>query len=159
MDTKFKDRQQFNDKIVFAFLFLALVGTFIGFLKTLWMGELTLTLALIYTGVALVLGGWFWWLRRLELKVSINDRRIKFKMSPFHQKSKRINWDEVASCKVVKTPLAAQWHGSNLHLLDEHWFSLSGRNGLSLLTRDGQSYFIGCKDVDGLAHFLRKLAS
>lgn len=156
MDSKFKDRQHFNDRVVFAFICLAILATFGGLVKTLWTGEATLMTSLIYLGVILALGGWLWWLRHLELKVSIDRKRIKYKMAPWHSKSKRIAWKEVASCKVVKTPLAAQWHGSNIHFCRENWFSLSGRNGLSLLTRDGEQYFIGCRDVEGLADFLKE---
>ncbi len=159
MDSKFKDKQHFNDTLVFAIIGLAFLATIAGLIKTLWIGDLNLMKSLIYLGVLALLGGWFWWLRRLELKVSINQKRIKYKMAPYHAKSKRISWDEVTSCKVVKTPLVAQWHGSNVHFFREKWFSLSGRNGLSLLTRDGEAYFIGCKDVEGLAKFLAKLRS
>jgi len=157
MESKFKDRQHFNDTLVFAFIGLALLATLGALIKTVWIGEITLLNSLIYLGVMLLLGGWFWWLRRLELKVSINHKRIKYKMAPYHMKSKRIAWKEVTSCQVVKTPLASQWHGSNIRFCKENWFSLSGRNGLSVLTRDGESYFIGCRDVDGLAQFLGKL--
>ncbi len=148
---KFSEKQRFNDKLVFIFLWIGIGGALFGLAKSFINGELTLLSTITYLSIAAGLGFVFWWLKRLQLKISVNDKRIKYKMSPIHNKSQRIAWDEVASCEILRTPLAAQWHGSNIRYGGESWFSLTGRNGLSIETKDGRRFFIGCRNVDELA--------
>jgi len=148
---KFSEKQRFNDKLVFIFLMLGIGGALLGLVKSFANGDATLLNTIAYLSIASGLGLLFWWLKRLRLKISVNDKRIKYKMSPIHNKSQRITWDEVASCEILRTPLAAQWHGSNIRYGGESWFSLTGRNGLSIETKDGRRLFIGCKNVDELA--------
>ncbi|MDA8692940.1 hypothetical protein N9L92_02680, partial [Saprospiraceae bacterium] len=96
-------------------------------------------------------------LRRLKLKVDINDKRIKYKMTPLHSKSHKIKWDEIASCEIIKTSKSAHWHGGNLNH-GELKYSLTGRNGLSILTKEGIRYFIGINDLDSLRDKIRDLS-
>jgi len=148
---KFSEKQRFNDKLVFILLWAGIGGALFGLVKSFINGEATLLSTITYLSIVSGLGFLFWWLRRLQLKISVNNKRIKYKMSPIHNKSQRIAWDEVASCEILRTPLAAQWHGSNIRYGGESWFSLTGRNGLSVETKDGRRFFIGCENVDELA--------
>lgn len=148
---KFNEKQHFNDKLVFILLGAGIGGALFGLVKSFANGEVTLLNTIAYLSIVSGLGLLFWWLKRLKLKVSVSDKRIKYKMSPIHNKSQRIAWDEVASCEILRTPLAAQWHGSNIRYSGESWFSLTGRNGLSIETKDGRRLFIGCRNVDELA--------
>lgn len=146
----FKERQSFDDKIVFIFLGAILIGSVIGLFQSLTSASSNLTNIMAYLTVIALSGFLFWWLKRLKIKVSINDKRIKYKLYPIHKKAQRILWEEVEGCEIVKTPPAAQWLGSNIRFSRESWFSLSGRNGLSIEMKDGKRYFIGCKNVDNL---------
>ncbi len=146
----FKERQHFNDHIVFILLGAGFIGAIYGFIKTIVSQHYSLFDLSVYVGIAALMAISFWGLKRLQLKVSVNEKRIKYKLFPIHKEAQKIRWDEVASCEVVKTPLAAQWHGGNISFGRESLISLTGRNGLSIETKNGKRIFIGCKEVDDL---------
>jgi len=154
---KFKERQQFKDRLLFFLLWAGLAGAVAGLVRSFVVEQAGMGQALGYMLIAVLLGTWLWWLNQLKLKVSVNEKRIKYKLSPLHRKSKKIEWEEVASCKLVKTPRSASWHGSNVHFGNMKWFSLSGKNGMSITTKDGRRVFIGCSDVDQLAETLEEI--
>ena len=147
----FREESSFEDKVIYALLGTGLVGATLGFLTSFY-GEYPATKTAAYFVVVLGLGLSLWILLQLKFKVSISETRIKYKMFPLHYKPQRITWDEIESCEIVKTPYYAQWHGANISY-NQSWFSLTGRNGLSIRTKDGRSLFIGCKDMDGLTKY------
>jgi hypothetical protein len=153
----FQEKQRFNDKLLYGLLGVGVAASLAGFAQSLSGAEVSLSHAAAYLGLILLLGGYGWWLSRLRLKVEVTDRYIKFKMSPFHAKARKIAWEDVVACEVVKTPRAALWHGGNIRFSGEANYSLTGRNGLSIITRDGQHFFIGCRDVDELSASLEAL--
>lgn len=154
---KFKEKQQFNNKPVLVIL------TVIG-LVVIWRGAQFLlqpqpdyTAALFLSLVLAAVGGTIWWLIKVELKVTVNEKGIKFKMSPNHATKRFIAWDEIESCDLVKTSELAQWSGGNITFNHERRVSLSGRNGLAIKTKAGKYYFIGSKDIDRLEETLAKI--
>lgn len=153
-----KEEQRFNDKVVMALLGTGIVGLLYGMVNNLLIEPTNLFKAGMFLTTALALGGWLFWLVRLRLKVKISDKSIKYQMAPFHTTNRKIKWKEVKKCSIVKTPKVAQWHGSNLSYGKESRFTLSGRNGLSITTKDGRKYFIGCRDVDGLQEAMQSFS-
>ncbi len=155
----YKDQQNFTDKLVFLLLAIGLFGGLVGLFYSIWNAHIPIETTMAYLTIAIVSLVWIVWLRMLELKVSINDKRIKFKLYPIHRRSQKIFWDDVESCEIVTSPVGAQWHGSNLQYAREALYSLTGRNGLRILLADGRRYFIGCKDVDLLQKTLSEVQS
>jgi hypothetical protein len=153
-NTIYKEKQSFNDASITVLLGIGILGA----LYAMFAAFIKSTPDYYYIGgcflIAVTLGGIFYILRRLRMKVSISNKRIKYKLSPLHVKSRKIDWEDVASCEVVKTPKVAQWNGSNISFGGEHFFSLCGRNGLSLTTKNGRRYLIGCDNVDELMESL-----
>jgi hypothetical protein len=147
----FKEKQSYHDTVVFAILWVGIGAMIYGVIDSLLSTPPQYYHAAFFGIVGLGLGLRWWWLKKLKLKVAVTKRNIKYRMFPLHQKSRKIPWDEVESCQVYKTPPAARWHGGNMHYANEKWFSLTGRNGLAIETKDGHHYFIGCEDVDRLA--------
>ena len=148
----FKEKQHYHDTVVFAILGLGMAAMLYGVADSLLSGPApNYTHAAFFGAVGLMLGLRLWWLSRLRLKVSVTAKNIKFRLSPLQQRSHKIPWEEVESCQVYKTPPSARWHGTNVHFGSEAWYSLNGRNGLAVETKDGHHYFIGCHDVDRLA--------
>lgn len=156
MEATYKERQYFEGKAVYVLLALGFGSALYGWGQSLFAGTANWQTSASYLLIMATTAALIWWLRRLRLKVSINEKRIKFKMFPYHRQAQRIHWEEVVACELVKTPHLAQWHGSNLHLMGEAWYSLTGRNGLAIETKDGRRLFIGCKDVDKLAETLEQ---
>lgn len=98
----------------------------------------------------MILGGFLWYLMQLRFNLAISEKGIHYKMKPFHDKKQCISWDEVSSCEVVKTPRMAQWHGGNITFNHEKRFTVNGRNGLHVTTKDGQEYFLGSRRLNEL---------
>jgi len=158
-DKVFKEEYSFDDKVLFTLLGAGFVGASWGLLNLFLSEQAASTKTLAYIIIVLILGFLLFALRQLKLKVSINDKRIKYKMFPLHNKSQKIEWEEVESCEIVKSPYFAQWHGGNIQFNHESWYSLTGRNGLSIKTKDGRCLFIGCKNVEKLKQFFAKTFS
>ncbi|MFK8165709.1 MAG: hypothetical protein AB8H12_24890 [Lewinella sp.] len=153
-----KESQRFNDKVVLGILGLGTAAALVGTLNALFVSGEPYFNAFVYFVFALVMGGWMYWLISLRLKVSVSKKSIKYTMStPLNKVSRKIKWKEVQDCTIVKTPKIAQWHGANLTYGAESRFSLSGRSGLSLTTKNGRRYFIGCDNVDELQRAMGKL--
>ncbi len=150
---KFKEKQAYNDKKIMLFLIATITFLLVSLAQSVIQNNWTIMSVLIYLVVVTLIGFQFWRLKKMELTISVNKKRIKFKMFPFHTEAQKIKWEEVQSCEIVKTPFGIQWHGEYSH---EAYFSLTGRNGLALTTKDGERYFIGCQNVDELANFLEK---
>ena len=127
-----------------------MIGALIGLVKVAVYGPRTTIEPIVYLATLLLLGLGLRRLLRLKMKVAVSQKRIKYRLFPIHTDWKSIPWDEVETCEVVRSPRFSQWHGSNIHFGGELWYSLTGRNGLSIKTRDGKWYFIGCKDVEAL---------
>lgn len=154
-----KEKQRYTDKMVFGMLGAGVLLVLAGVCKAAVSDSFNpLHFSLLLT-VAAGLSGWMYWLFRLRLSVKITDKSIKYKMAPLHGSSRKIPWSEVEDCTIVQTPKIGQWHGGNLTYGAESHYSLSGRNGLSVKTRDGRKYFIGCRDVEGLKDALSTFSS
>lgn len=149
--TLHKEKQRFNDKIVLGLLGLGVVAALFGAFNALFVTGEPMLNAFVYLALAVVLGGFMYWLVSLRLQVTVSDKSIKYKLStPLNEVSQKIKWKEVADCRIVKSPQIAEWHGANLSYGSESHVSLAGRNGLEITTKDGQQYFIGCRKVDDL---------
>jgi hypothetical protein len=147
---KFKEQSRYGDRIILGAIALAMLALLVVGVNSMLSTSPDWTYTAVCLAGTAVLGGVFYLLNRARMKVSINDKRIKFKVKPFHQKARRIDWDEVEDCNIVRTNQTEQWNGGNAHRPGEAFISLVGRNGLSIRTKSGRQYFIGCKDVDGL---------
>lgn len=146
----YKEKQRFNDKLVLVMLGLGIVGLLYAAATFFFNEQTSATYALTCLAFAAGLGGILYRLTHLRYKLQVTDKQIKFKLSPAQVATQKIKWAEVDSCEIVKTPKAAQWHGSNLRRPREKYFSLTGRNGMAITTKCGSRYFLGCTDVEAL---------
>jgi hypothetical protein len=107
-----------------------------------------------------VIIGLVWWMRSLlqqRLKTTVTKKKIICELTTGAGHKEKIPLAKIASCAVVKTPLGAQWSGSNLAYGNEKIFSFTGRNGLAIQTRDGHQYFVGSRRVNELAAAIRQV--
>lgn len=151
---KFKEKSRYGDRVIIGAICLAMLALFVLGGKNALSADFDWRYLSVCLATMSLLGGMLYFLRRAQMKVSINKERIKFKVQPFHQKARRIDWEEVEDCQIIRTNEQAQWQGGNIHQPGEIFVSLVGRNGLSIRTKSGRKYFIGCKDVDGLTEAL-----
>jgi hypothetical protein len=154
----FKEKQHFRDIPVLVLLGLMMLATLYGTVKALVEAGGNYGNFIILFVATLSLGVWIWWLTRLRLKVSVSDKKIKYKMSPIHPKKQSIKWEQIENCELVKTPPVAQWSGGNISFNHEQRISVTGRNGLAIKTKEGKHYFIGCHNIEQLKEALDKVA-
>lgn len=113
--------------------------------------------------ILLILGGLTWFLLyrvRMELKVS--EKGLNIRHFPMHPKKLKIKWDEVEDYEFVDESNAAQWSGWGIHFstTGEKYFSLCGRTGMWIHTKNGENIFIGSQKIlelrDRIEQFLKQ---
>ncbi len=154
---KFKETQQYKNKVVPVILGIVGVILIIRGITFLTVKEPNFGSAIFLFIVAVAIGALVWGLTKLKLKVAITEKNVKFKLSPVHLKKHSIPWGEIDQCEIVKTSEAAQWSGGNIAFNHEKRYSLTGRNGLAIKTKQGERFFIGCSDVSELRRTLDEM--
>lgn len=155
--TIFKEKQHYNDKLNIALLAIFFVCAVYGAVKCLIGAEVKILNASILILSAVLFATGIWWLTRIQMGVWISDKKIKYKMKPFHKKKHALRWSDIVEYEVVKTSPSAQLSGGNMSFSREKRFSITGRNGLAIRTKSGDQYFIGCKNVDQLEKIVDRL--
>jgi uncharacterized membrane protein YciS (DUF1049 family) len=151
---KFKETQKYENKYVLIALgTVGLAAVPLG-MYLLLSSEKDVMGAIILFALAFSVGFLIWWLTHLKLKVTVTEKKVKFKLSPLHFKKQAIPWEDIDRCEIIKTPEAAKWSGGNISSLAEKRYSLTGRNGLAIKTKEGEFFFIGCKNIEALRRAL-----
>jgi hypothetical protein len=153
----FKEKQTFQGKdiiVLASAIVLILVITFYQqvFVEQNFSLGSGAALLLLIAGLAV----WIWSLFQRELEVKISNKKIICKQNYWFSRKYKIKLDEIDSCTIVKTPFAAQLHGSNITVGGEKMLSFTGRNGLAIKTNDGQRYFIGSRRVGEMKKAIKK---
>lgn len=100
--------------------------------------------------VLLALGGITWFLLyRVKMEINVSKKGLNLRHYPMHPKKLKIKWDEVDDYEFVDTSDAAQWKGWDVHFstFGEQYYSLCGRTGMRIHTKDGDHIFIGSKKL------------
>lgn len=105
----------------------------------------------------LILLATFSYFASMRLSVKVTDEFISFRYHPFQEKRHKIKWSEVTGYEIVQLSEVAQWNGWNVNFSQEKVFSVNGRNGISIYTKSGESYFVGSKDIEGLRKAVDKV--
>ena len=153
----FKEKQNFRNLEIIGAGVLIIALVLQKFVRELFLAqneayfeELTCIVLVVAIGACL------WYALRFKLATTITKNGIRFKMVPIHSQKRKINWEEIESCQIEKTPVNAQYHGANITFNREKFFSFSGRNGVRVKTKDGRCYFIGSRKPDELKNAIEK---
>ncbi|TXF88161.1 hypothetical protein FUA23_16095 [Neolewinella aurantiaca] len=146
----YQEKQRFHDWFILVLLVLATAGLLYGASSYFWRPETDIVYSIASLLLALGLGYAIYWLTSLRYKLTITDEKIKLKIKGPIASSKKIAWDDIESCTIVKTPSLTKFDRPKVTMTDEKFYSLDGRNGLMIKTKDGSHYFIGVQDVDEL---------
>lgn len=156
----FTEKQRVKSPVILGALITLLAYSLFLFGREIYFNQFTQPIVLFLLGVAIaVFALAIWLVSRIKLKLDVTTKAIHYKMSPLHSKKKKIKWDEVETCKVIESPKGVHMHGSNMKFWYEKKFTLSGRNGLALITKDGDRYFIGTQETSELKKSIRKVLS
>jgi hypothetical protein len=126
-----------------------------GFLAKKNISDSAIAITVMGIAVLAVLGGIFL-ISRTQLKTKVTSKGIKVRLSPFYRSKISIPHSEVASYRMEKTKPFAIRTNKNLNSWFEKRFTLTGRNGISITTTEGDSYFIGSTDPKALHKALKK---
>ncbi len=107
-------------------------------------------------GVIIGLGWWIKTLFQREQKNVVTDKKIICKVDSWYHDKKKIPLEDIQSCSIVQTPAIAQWHGVNIELPREEMWSINGRNGLAIETKNGEQIFIGSSRAQEMAQAIQK---
>lgn len=153
-NTIYQEKVRYHDWFVIVLLALAIAGLLYGASTYFLSPEGTAFYSVVSLFLAGGLGYAIYWLVSLRSKLTITDKKIKFKIKGPIDATKKIAWEDVESCTIVKSPRLGQWDRPKVTMSDEKFLSLSGRNGLMIETTSGEHYFIGCKNIGELQHAL-----
>lgn len=146
----YQEKQRFHDWLIIVLLAFAIIGLLYGASSYLWNPQETFAYSTVSLLLAAGLGYAIYWLTSLRSKLTITDEKIKFKLRGPIEKTKKIAWENIESCTIVKSSVLGKWDRAKVTLVDEKFYSLSGRNGLMIETKTGDYYFIGCTNIGEL---------
>lgn len=150
----YQEKRQFHDWLTIVMLSLAIAGLVYGAASYFWSSESSLFYSIICLLLAGGLAYAIWWLTSLRSYLTVTDKNIKFKLKGPIERSKKIAWKDIVSCKLVEAPKITKFNRPKVTITDERFYSLDGRNGLMIETTAGKHYFIGCQNLQELQEAL-----
>ena len=156
----FKEKQRFGGWEVIALLAFFIIGLTYRFISQHWISPVSDSMSIwTYASFVLPLAAALWYLINLNLSVQVTDKNISAKYAPFRGKRHKIKWEDVEECEFLSFRGPARTSGWNVNYDHEKRFSLSGRRGVHLKTKDGENVFIGAKNLNGLKQAISQVYS
>ncbi len=156
----FKEKQRFSGWEVIALLGFFIVGLTYRFISQHWISPIEEPMPVMtYLVFAIPLAAAVWYLVNLKLSVRMTEKSISVQYSPFGVKKHKIKWEDVEECKILSSNETARTSGWDVNLNREKRFSLTGRSGLHLRTKNGENVIIGAKNLTGLKQAVAQVMS
>ena len=147
----FKEKQRFTGWEIIALLAFFTIGLTYRFVNGQFISPVDEPMPIsTFLVLVLPLVAGFWYLVNLKLSVQVTDKNISVKYAPFGQKKHKIKWKDVEECEILSSNESSRTSGWDVNFDHEKRFSLIGRRGLRLTTKDGDNVFIGARNLDGL---------
>jgi len=144
-----KGKEYWIGAIAVVFL-LSLFGFLEKFKSDNWINWSWLSLAVLAVGSIIFV------ITRIKLKTKVTSKGIDVKLSPFYRSKVKIPHSHVASYRIEETEPFTIKTTRNFNSWFEKKYTLTGRNGVSITTCDGNNYFIGSTDPAALNKALKK---
>lgn len=157
-DRLFEEKQVFKgtDLLIVSTLSMALIS--LAFWQNLsssnWV-ELPMQSIAVFILLLIVVGIWFSSLLRMKQRNVITRKHLICKIKRWQKHKRKVSLNNISQVSIIESSLAAQWGGRNLTYSDEEFWSINGRNGLSISTKDGQQIFIGSQRPHQMAQALK----
>ena len=149
-NTNHQEKERFHDSLIIVLLSFSIISLLYGSASYFWHPQGTFVYSIVSLLLAIGLGYAIYWLTSLRSKLTITNEKIKFRIKGPIEKTKKIAWEDIESCTIVKSSVFGKWDRAKVTLVDEKFYSLSGRNGLMIETKSGNHYFLGCKNIGEL---------
>ena len=160
----FKEQQRFRNWEIIALLAFLMIGLTVRFILQNWAAPVDNPMPFTtYAVFMLPMGAVLWYILSLRLSVRVTEKSIRVKRSsPWQKESHKIKWKDVEEIELVETSPGAQWSGGNITFNREKKYSLCGRTGVHLTTKDGEEILIGARRFgefrEALGNLFPKLA-
>ena len=143
----FEETQRFRNLEIFGLLLFFILGLSYRFVERYVLSESQFDVnALGMIGFILLLGGVFIYLWKLTLNITITKKGLQYRYKSLFGKNQKIKWKDIDGIQFIETPVATQLSGWNVQFQnDEEQFSMCGRNGIQIVTKDGRKVFLGSK--------------
>lgn len=155
---KYKENQRFRRTDIWLLLIALIGGTIYRFTDLFILHGsgrerdlyLFLLSMLVLLGLSVIL-------LSMRLVTKIDEKGIRFQCYPWHYRTHKVRWEEIAECRIIQMPLGAQLSGWNVSIgKPELFYSFTGRNGVELHLKDGRYLFIGSRQPEDLAMAIRE---
>ncbi len=158
MAKKYKETQTFGCPEVWLLLGGLQLGLTVRFFQHLLNGTSHLFPFWVFALLSAPLLGLMVYLWKVRVEVRISTKKIAVRMRSWYRtRRKKIHVADIAELRVVDTPDALQWMGGNISFDHAHQYSLHGRKGLFIRTKDGEEYFVGVRNISEILPLLQKL--
>lgn len=156
-DKLFKERQHYQGKDLIIAIALIIAVLAYQFIKDVFiLHQQSILINILCLGI---IGGLIWWIKSLfqrQQKNVVTSKKVICKVNSWYKNKKQIPLKDIQECTIVSTPAIAQWHGVNIELPQEEMWSINGRNGLAIETKDGQRVFIGSSKAHEMAAAIKQ---
>jgi hypothetical protein len=97
----------------------------------------------------------------MRLDVDIDEVKITYRYKPFHVKPRIIYWDDVSDFYVRNYKPMREYGGHGLQRKMKYGraFTVSGKNGLQLILKDGKKILFGTQKPQELERIIGKMKS
>ncbi len=112
------------------------------------------SLVIISLGILICLGT-LWYLTHTRILIKSSKKGLKVKKLPFGS-SDKIEWDTIAKCESSSPELTIEQPNRYLPFWLEKKYTLTGRSGIHILTKNGRRLFIGTKKPKKLKRIVHK---
>jgi len=119
--------------------------------KSVRLNFTVITSVLALVSVALLLS---YLINKVRLKLKITSKGIQYKMVPFLRRKRMLKWKDIAACSVIQSPTYNTADRRLITNIIERKITLTGNNGISVLTKSGERYLIGSKNPEKLKKVL-----
>jgi len=90
-----------------------------------------------------------WYLSCFRLMVRLNEKNLKLEAGPFQLYKRKIKWKNVQEIELIQLPRFHQWLGWNVHVsAGNNWYSIGAKFVAKIVLKDGDTVFVGCREVD-----------
>jgi len=157
---KFKERQRYGVEAIGLMIILIAVTVYRFVEQIILEVPASESDILIYVAFMALLGTGLYYLLSTQMVTSITPERIKYRLTSWKGRSKKIKWEDVKGYSVIQMSAAAELSGWGVHFNQaDEMVRLYGGSGLLLELKNGEELFIGTHMPEELEAFLQQMSA
>ena len=159
-NVKFKERQKYGLEVIGLMIVLIAITVYRFVEQIILEVPASKNDMLIYLAFMALLVAGLYYLLSTQMVTSITRDRIKYRLTSWSGRSKKIKWEDVKSYSVIQMSTAAELSGWGVHFNQvDDMVRLYGGSGLLLELKNGKELFIGTRVPKQLEAFLQQISA